>query len=48
MSKSMDNSNKMSMSRRRAAGLLWTDTGENMKQQIYAGGLCQDFQSYIG
>lgn len=32
-----------SMSKRRAAGLLWTDTDETMKQQIYARNLCQDF-----
>lgn len=35
--------NKLTMAERRAAGLLWVDTGENMKQQIYARGLCQDF-----
>lgn len=31
------------MAERRAAGQLWVDTGENMNQQIYARGLCQDF-----
>lgn len=35
--------NTPSMSNRRAAGLLWTDTAETMKQQIYARNLCQDF-----
>ena len=34
---------KMSMAERRANGLLWVDTGENMNQQVYARGLCQDF-----
>ena len=33
----------MSMAERRAKGLLWVDTGENMEQQVYARGLCQDF-----
>lgn len=33
----------LSMAERRAEGLLWVDTGENMNQQIYARGLCQDF-----
>lgn len=28
----------LSMAERRAEGLLWVDTGENMNQQIYAGG----------
>lgn len=39
----MDGANKSIMAKRRAAGLLWVDTGENMNQQIYARGLCQDF-----
>lgn len=39
----MNDKNKLTMAERRAAGLLWVDTGENMKQQIYARGLCQDF-----
>ncbi len=34
---------KMSMAERRAKGLLWVDTGENMDQQVYARGLCQEF-----
>lgn len=34
---------KLSMAERRAKGLLWRDTGENMNQQVYARGLCQDF-----
>ena len=34
---------EMSMASRRAKGLLWVDTGENMEQQVYARGLCQDF-----
>lgn len=34
---------KLSMAERRKQGLLWVDTGENMNQQIYARGLCQDF-----
>ena len=33
----------LSMAERRAEGLLWVDTGENMNQQIYTRGLCQDF-----
>lgn len=33
----------MDMAKRRAAGLLWVDTGENMDRQVYARGLCQDF-----
>ena len=33
----------LSMAERRAEGLLWVDTGENMNQRIYARGLCQDF-----
>ena len=28
----------LSMAERRAEGLLWVDTGENMNQQIYARG----------
>lgn len=39
----MNDKNKLTMAERRAAGLLWVDTGESMKQQIYARGLCQDF-----
>ena len=39
----MNNQDKMSMAKRRAAGLLWVDTGENINQQIYARGLCQEF-----
>lgn len=38
----INDKNKLTMAERRAAGLLWVDTGENMKQQIYARGLCQD------
>lgn len=34
---------KLSMSERRKQGLLWVDTGENMDQQVFARGLCQDF-----
>ena len=34
---------KLSMAERRAKGLLWLDTGENMDQQKFARGLCQDF-----
>lgn len=36
-------SGKLSMAERRKQGLLWVDSGENMNQQIYARGLCQDF-----
>lgn len=36
----MNAKNKLTMAERRAAGLLWVGTGENMKQQIYARGLC--------
>ena len=39
---------EMSMAQRRAAGLLWVDTGENMNQQVYARGLCQDFNHTRG
>lgn len=39
----MNDKNKLTMAERRAAGLLWVDTGENINQQIYARGLCQDF-----
>ena len=39
---------EMSMAQRRAAGLLWVDTGENMDQQVYARGLCQDFNHTRG
>ncbi len=31
------------MAKRRAEGLLWTDTRENMKRQVYTRGLCQNF-----
>lgn len=31
------------MKERREKGLLWTDTGENMNQQVFARGLCQEF-----
>ena len=31
------------MAKRRAEALLWTDSGENMKRQVYARGLCQNF-----
>ena len=34
---------QMFMAERRAAGLLWTDTSENRERQIYARGLCQDY-----
>ena len=34
---------KMSMAERRAKGLLWVDTGENIEQQKFARGLCQDY-----
>ena len=46
MEKQIDTNNdsgKMSMAQRRAEGLLWIDTGENMSQQAFARGLCQDF-----
>ena len=33
----------VSMAERRKKGLLWIDTGENVNQQVYARGLCQDF-----
>lgn len=36
-------SDKLSMADRRKQGLLWVDTGENINQQIFARGLCQDF-----
>ena len=35
--------NPLSMRERREQGLLWVDTGENLNQQIFARGLCQDF-----
>ncbi len=38
-----NNTDKLSMAERRRAGLLWVDTGENLNQQIFARGLCQDF-----
>jgi len=34
---------KLTMAERRAKGLLWIDDGENMSQQAFARGLCQDF-----
>lgn len=37
------NTDNLSMAERRKKGLLWIDTGENMKQQAFARGLCQDF-----
>lgn len=39
----MENQKNMTMAQRRAAGLLWVDTGENMDRQIYARSLCQDY-----
>ncbi len=39
---------KLSMSERRKQGLLWVDTGENMDQQVFARGLCQDFNQTNG
>jgi galactoside O-acetyltransferase len=39
----MDMNNELSMSERREKGLLWIDNGENMQQQKFARGLCQDF-----
>lgn len=39
----MEQTDKLSMSQRREMGLLWVDHGENMQQQVYARGLCQDF-----
>lgn len=39
----MNHGDMMSMAKRRAEGLLWIDTGENMNQQVYARGLCQDY-----
>ena len=38
-----DASSNLSMKERREKGLLWVDTGENLNQQIFARGLCQDF-----
>lgn len=38
-----EHSAKLSMADRRKNGLLWVDTGENMSQQCFARGLCQDF-----
>lgn len=38
-----NDSDKLSMAERREKGLLWIDTGENMNQQAFARGLCQDF-----
>lgn len=34
----------LSMAERREKGLLWIDTGENLNQQVYARGLCQEFK----
>ena len=39
---------EMSMAQRRAAGLLWVDTGENMDQQVYARGRWQYFNHTRG
>ena len=39
----MEHTDITCMAKRRAEGLLWTDTGENINQQVYARGLCQDF-----
>ncbi len=36
-------SSELSMAERRAKGLLWVDTGENLNQQVLARGLCQDY-----
>ena len=38
-----NHSDKLTMAERREKGLLWVDTGENMNQQAFARGLCQDF-----
>lgn len=38
-----NNEKQLSMAERRKKGLLWVDTGENMNQQVFARGLCQDF-----
>lgn len=38
-----DKTQDMSMAERREKGLLWVDTGENMGQQAFARGLCQEF-----
>lgn len=43
MEKKEQRKEQMTMAERRAAGLLWVDTGENMDRQVYARGLCQDF-----
>lgn len=37
------NTENLSMAERRKKGLLWVDTGENMDRQVFARGLCQDF-----
>ena len=39
----MNDEHQMSMAERRAAGLLWLDTSENRERQVYARGLCQDY-----
>jgi galactoside O-acetyltransferase len=39
----MDNHDTLTMAERRARGMLWCDNEENMKQQVYARGLCRDF-----
>lgn len=39
----MEQNTNLTMSQRREKGLLWVDHGENMQQQAYARGLCQDF-----
>lgn len=41
--KTNNNSHELSMAERREKGLLWIDTGENLDQQKFARGLCQDF-----
>lgn len=38
-----NNEKQLSMAERRKNGLLWVDTGENMNQQVFTRGLCQDF-----
>ena len=35
----------MTMDERRAKGLLWLDTGESLKGQAKARGLCQEFNA---
>lgn len=38
-----NNEKQLSMAECRKNGLLWVDTGENMNQQVFTRGLCQDF-----